>query len=222
MLKGICIGGAMMVAATPSLAAPFQFENQVSLDDMRSVVQKQFSAPSTRDQVRQVFVSEGGGTLVAHPRRTNVEKYIYDINLCSYYVWRWNISADYGRDGKLEQLFVNGTPALHDAQAPALPKKGPFYQLARGRPEAFKGEKSLAAIVSDEDGNLKTTDDMLILTGVGPTRADPLNMGRALNHPGEVWRSIFDFDQAKSVMPYRGDCSAVDAAMATAAASRAP
>ncbi len=159
-----------------------------------------------------MFVEEGGATLIAHPRKAYVEKYLYDINLCSYYVWRWNISADYARHGRLKQIYVNGAPALHGAPLAELPKKGPFYQLTRPRPEAFKGESSLAAIVADRDGNPQTTDDMDILTGVGPMRADPLDMGSAVNNPGDVWRSIFDSDDAKAIFAYSGDCSAVDAA----------
>lgn len=213
MIKAFCIGMTMAMAAMAAVAEPFRFEAETSLDDMTALVRGKFSDVSTREQVRAVFVEEGGATLIAHPRRANVEKYLYDINLCSYYVWRWNISADYATNGKLKQLYVNGAPALHGAPLAGLPKKGPFYQLARPRPEAFKGERSLAAIVADRDGDPKTTDDMDILTGVGPTRADPLNMGRAVNNPGEVWRSIFDLDAAQSIVSYAGDCSAVDAAI---------
>lgn len=178
---------------------------------MSTLVRRQFTAASTREEVRAMFVTGGGGTLVQHPRRRNVEKYLYDINLCGYYVWRWNISADYDRGGKLEQIYVNGAPELGEAPLPDLPKKGPFYGLHRPRPEAYKGEKSLAAVVADRDGNPETTYDMVIMTGVGPTRADPLDMGRAINNRGEVWRSIFDSDPAAAVVPWTGDCAAVDA-----------
>jgi hypothetical protein len=191
--------------------ALFRFEAEVGYDDMRTIVARTVSTASTREEVRTVFVEQGGATLVAHPRKTDIEKYIYDINLCSYYVWRWNISADYGPDGKLAQIYINGTPQLGGAPEPALPKKGPFYMVTRPRPQAYKGEKELKAVVADLDGNPKTTDDMEILTGVGPTRADPMDMGRAVNEPGVVWRSIFDLDDAKFIAPYPGDCTAVDA-----------
>ncbi|WP_332767413.1 hypothetical protein [Phenylobacterium sp.] len=213
MIKAFCVGVTLAMATMAHAAEPFRFEAETSLDDMTTLVRGRFSEPSTRDQVRAVFVGEGGATLIAHPRRANVEKYLYDINLCSYYVWRWNISADYTSGGKLKQIYVNGAPALHGARLAGLPKKGPYYALMRPRPEAFKGEYSLAAIVADRDGDLNTTDDMDILTGVGPMRADPLNMGSAVNNPGEVWRSIFDLDDAKSIAAYAGDCSAVDAAV---------
>lgn len=212
MIRMLCVAMIAWWSTAAQAAEPFRFEAETSLDEMSALARGRFSNQSTREEVRAIFVSQGGATLIAHPRRANIEKYIYDINLCSYYVWRWNISADYGRDGKLEQLYVNGAPVLDGARQPELPKKGPFYQLARPRPEAFKGEFSLAAIVADRDGDLKTTDDMEILTGVGPTRADPLDMGRAINNPGVVWRSTFDFDDAKAIAPYAGDCAAVDAA----------
>jgi len=209
---------AMLVSAIAALqassavtAAPFRFEAEVSYDDMKTVVARTFSTASTRDQAREVFVEQGGATLIAHPRKAGIEKYIYDINLCSYYVWRWNISADYGRDGKLTQIYINGTPQLGGAPEPALPTKGPFYMITRPRPQAYKGEKELKAVVANRDGNPATIDDMEILTGLAPMRADPLNMGRAVNERGIVWRSIFDSDDAKFVAPYPGDCTAVDA-----------
>ncbi len=208
-----------MALATGAAAEPFRFEAETTLDDMRALLRRDFSTASTREQVQAAFVGQGGATLVAHPRKAEIEKYIYDINLCSYYVWRWNISADFGRDGRLTQIYLNGSPQLGGAAEPALPKHGPFYMLSRPRPQAFKGEKNLTAVVADRDGNPQTTDDMYILTGVGPTRADPVDMGRAVNEPGEVWRSIFDLDEAKVVVPYSGDCAAVDAKIAALRAS---
>lgn len=209
----LTIGTTMWGIASPA-AEPFRFEAELSYDDMKALVAEQISAASNRDQVRALFVQQGGATLIAHPRKPNVEKYIYDIDLCGYYVWRWNISADYGPGGQLQQIYINGSPQLGGASEPALPKKGPFFQLVRPRPQAYKGEKNLTAIVADQDGDPNTHEDMQILTGVGPTRADPLDMGRAVNEPGEVWRSIFDLDDAKFVAPYSGDCAAVDAKLA--------
>lgn len=210
-ILAISVIAATAVQTSSAANVPFHFEAEVTYDDMKAVVARAVSTNSARDQVRAIFVDQGGATLVAHPRQPNVEKYIYDIDLCSYYVWRWNISADYARDGKLAQIYINGAPQLGGAQEPSLPKKGPFYIITRPRPQAFKGEAELKAVVADRDGNLETSDDMEILTGVGPTRADPLDMGRAVNEPGVVWRSIFDFDDAKLVAPYPGDCAAVDA-----------
>lgn len=211
-IRAIAITAAFaMQAVSGAAAAPFRFEAEVNYDDMKAFVARTFTTAATRGQVRAVFVEQGGATLIAHPHKADIEKYIYDINLCSYYVWRWNISADYGHDGKLAQIYINGTPQLGGAPEPALPKKGPFYMITRPRPQAYKGEKELKAVVADRDGNPKTTDDMEILTGVGPTRADPLDMGRAVNEPGVVWRSIFDFDDAKFVAPYPGNCAEVDA-----------
>ena len=210
-IRVISIAAAVAVQSASVAAAPFRFEAEVSYDDMKAVIAQTFSTTSTRHQVRAIFVDQGGATSITHPRQTNVEKYIYDINLCGYYVWRWNISADYRQDGTLDQIYINGMPQLGGAPAPDLPTKGPFYTITPPRPEAWKGEKELKAVVADRDGNPGTTDDMEILTGVGPTRADPLDMGRAVNEPGVVWRSIFDFDKAKFVAPYTGDCAAVDA-----------
>lgn len=204
----------MLLAASQGRAATgFRFEGQASVEEMRALIQRDFSEASTRNQVRAVFVEQGGATLKPHPRKGDVEKYIYDINLCGYYVWRWNVSADYRNDGRLKQLYVNAEPVLGGAKPAAAPKKGPFYRGDRPRPQAFKGEASLAVIFADRDGDPKTSDDHEILTGVGPTRADPLNLGRAYPYHGEVWRSIFDSDEARAVVPYAGDCAAADAGM---------
>ncbi|OHB28020.1 MAG: hypothetical protein A2790_11375 [Phenylobacterium sp. RIFCSPHIGHO2_01_FULL_69_31] len=204
----------MLLAASHGQAATgFRFEEQTSVDEMRARIRRDFSEASTRDQVRTVFVAEGGATLKSHPRKGDVEKYIYDINLCGYYVWRWNVSADYRADGRLKQLYVNAEPVLGGAEPADPPKKGPFYRSDRPRPQAFKGEASLAVIFADRDADPKTPDDQDILTGVGPTRADPLNLGRAYPYRGEVWRSIFDGDDARVVVPYAGDCAAVDASI---------
>lgn len=203
------VGGA--AAAEP---ARFAFEAVTSVKDMRALVGARLSSPTTRDQVRSIFVTEGGATLVAHPRKADVEKYIYDIDLCSYYVWRWNISADYSAGGRLRQVYVNAEPVLGDAMKPPLPSKGPFFSYTRPRPQAHKGESSLAAVIADRDGDDRTLHDALILMGVGPTRADPLNMGHVYPYSGELWRSIFDPDEVKAVVPYAGDCAAVEAEMA--------
>jgi hypothetical protein len=205
---------AWLASATASAAEPFRFDSVTSVDDMRAFVQARLSAHPARDEVRALFVGEGGATQVAHPKRGDVEKYLYDINLCGYYVWRWNISADYDGRDHLKQIYVNAEPVLNGAKPDAMPMRGPFHQITRRRPEAAKGESSLAAIVTDRDGDLRTTYDEQIMTGVGPTRVDPLNMGSAYPYHGEVWRSIFDPDPANSIASWRGDCAAVDAAMA--------
>jgi hypothetical protein len=217
-LTGSGVAGPVPLAigAEPARAAEsFRFEAEVGYDEMKTLVTRQFSTATTRAQVRALFVEQGGATLIIHPRKPNVEKYIYDINLCNYYVWRWNISADYGLGGKLEQIYINGAPQLGGAPQPELPKKGPFFELTRPRPEAYKGEKYLKAIVSGQNGDTKTYQDMVILTGIVPMRADPLDMGKAVNERGEVWRSSFDLDDARFIAPYPGDCAAVDAKLAS-------
>ena len=212
MFRNLGAAAAMTLAlALPARAAPFRFEAEASLDEMQALVKRDLSAGMPRDQVRAMFVDSGGATLKAHPNRAGVEKYIYDINLCSYYVWRWNISADYDAKGGLKQVYVNGVPALGGALPAKLPAKGPFFKMDRPRPEAIKGEKSLAAIVA---GDPRASVDVQLLTGLGPTRADPINMGRAFPYTGDLWRSIFDPDDAKVIVPYAGDCAAVDAEFA--------
>jgi hypothetical protein len=220
--QGCAAAFSVLVVCSPSFAeAPFQFEAETILTDMQNLIRRDFHVGSSRDLVRAAFLTSGGATLKTHPTQAGVEKYIYDINLCSYYVWRWNISADFDTSGGLKQLYVNGEPALAEGSPPrALPKvspeqKGAVIKIIRPRPEAFKGKNSLAAIVMDHDGNLATIDDQELL-GAGPTRADPANLGSLHVYHVEPWRSIFDMDAANAIVPYSGGCAAADAAAARA------
>ncbi len=195
-----------------SVAADFQFENIVSIDDMKSFISKELPKGIQKSTIRKVFVDEGKATLIKHFANANTEKYIYDMNLCSYYIWRWNISADYDSDNKLQQIYING---LKDGVQNLMPEKPPegkkqaIHKARRPRPEAHKGESSLAYLLYDTDVDSKR--DVPLLIGVGPSRSDPLNMGKQFMYANvDPWRSIFDHDKAKTIVPYKGDCNKVD------------
>jgi hypothetical protein len=216
----LAAAGTALVASAQAQPS-FQFESVVTLDDMQRFVRSNFPLGADRASLRKAFVEQGKATLKTHPTQIGVEKYLYDINLCSYYVWRWNISADYDSSGKLLQAYVNGEP-VHAAGTPkkdskiatiAQPgKTAGIFRTERLRPEASKGEKHLGAIVADADSNLRTIDDQ-ILMGAGPTRADPANLGTMRTYEVEPWRSIFDIDDADRIDPYAGDCTKADAVM---------
>lgn len=160
------------------------------------------------DSLRNTFVEMGKATLKPHPTWSGVEKYIYDVNLCGYYVWRWNISADYDAGGRLLEAYVNADPVFNEHK-PKIPegKKAKIYKSARPRPEADKGESSLAYLLYDGDGNLATPDDQMVI-GAGPSRADPVKPGKMTVYNGvEPWRSIFDDDEAAQIASFPGDCS---------------
>lgn len=200
--------------ASADTSSPFRFETYQSLDDMQKFVEENFPKGTPRDTLRKTFVDEGGATLKLHPNQAGIEKYIYDINLCSYYVWRWNISADYDNDGNLLQIYLNG---LKDGRVQKMDEKAPpgkkasIYKAQRPRPEAYKGEKSLGFLLLDKDSDAKTIDDQKLI-GAGPSRADPMNMGRMVVYVEvDPWRSLFDSDAADRIVPYAGDCVAVDA-----------
>lgn len=158
-----------------------------------------------------------------HPTEAGVEKYIYDINLCSYYVWRWNVSADFDKDGHLLQVYLNGDP-IFPAGSPKRDvralnntsgKKPAILHSQRSRPEAYKGESSLAYLMFDADGDLRTIDDQVVI-GAGPSRVDPVNLGKLVVYNNvDPWRSIFDSDRAAQIVPYSGDCTAVESAIAS-------
>jgi len=192
---------------------PFEFESVSSLDEMKHFLEMRFPLESPRDALRKVFISEGRATLIAHPSQARVEKYLYDINLCNYYIWRWNISADYDPSGHLLQSYVNGEPVFiagkqkKDGRALGNSGHASIYKMKRARPEATLGEKELSFILIDADSDPKTIDDQ-VLTGGGPTRTSIATPGRLhLYSDVEPWRSIFDFDSADHIAAYAGDCS---------------
>ena len=96
---------SFFIAASPTLAADFRFESLPELDQMQAELRRLAPLGTDKEAVRTRFVEEGGAKLYGHPSRSNVEKYVYDINLCDLYVWRWNISANFDADGRLSQIF---------------------------------------------------------------------------------------------------------------------
>ena len=226
----VCVMSQAVAAADRS--ATVRFESVATLTEMSQLIQSTFPLGSSRADLRHAFVDGGKATLKVHPTRAGVEKYIYDINLCDYYIWRWNISADYDTAGKLLQAYVNGEPVF--AAGPQKHNINEFqghpaiFKLHRARPQALKGEKDLAYIVYDGDSNLQTPDDELAVGG-GPTRAQPVNMGTLHVYSSvDPWRSIFDKDDAQQIVSYKGGCDGVDefytkqAAAAAAAVKAAP
>jgi hypothetical protein len=209
-----------MKANTQEGAKPtFAFESVTSLNEMLSLVRSKLPLRSSRADVRRTFVDEGRATLKSQPDNSSTEKYLYDIDLCHYYIWRWNISADFDADNQVRQVYVNGEPVFADgnqkrkvSQNPDG-KKASIYKMQRPRPEAYKGEASLGFVLLDADSDLKTTDDQ-VLMGAGPSRPNPVNMGSMFAYAEvDPWRSIFDSDSADRIVPYQGDCNQVDKQM---------
>ena len=217
LICGLIVAAAPAYSATASAQTPatFHFAAIKSLDDMHHFIESNYPAGSPREALRRAFVDQGGATLKLHPTQAGVEKYIYDINLCSYYVWRWNISADFDGNGRLVQAYVNGEPVFatgtQKKSANDL-KKGhqSIFKVRRPRPEASKGESQLSYLVLDADSDMSTIDDQLAMGG-GPTRVDPVNMGTLHAYSDvEPWRSIFDKDDADRIVAYPGDCKEAD------------
>jgi len=198
-------------AAEPN--APFRFESVKSLGDMTAFIRERFALGSSRDELRDTFVMQGKATLRTHPERARVEKYVYDINLCDWYIWRWNISADYDAERKLLQAYVNGGTVFSDGTPQRMMPKGGaknagLFSAMRSRPQAYKGEKNVLYLFYDADGDTNTTDDQWVIGG-GPSRADPMDMGAIVAYAGvELWRSIFDYGEVGQIARYEGDCAA--------------
>jgi hypothetical protein len=199
---------------------PFQFESIKTLDDMVTFVHEHFPLGSSRTDLRRAFVTGGHATLKTNPHQPGVEKYIYDINLCNYYIWRWNVSSDYDPDGRLQQAYVNGNIVFPDGRpkkiVPKVAEEGKTPSIflgVRPRPEAYKGETNLSFTFIDLDSNLNTTDDQFAIGG-GPSRADPMDMGKLIVYiEVDLWRSIFDSDSAEVIVPNQGNCTGADKRM---------
>lgn len=193
-------------------ATPFRFEHIASLDAMKTHLRDAFPAGTPRATLAQVLEKEGGASRRAHPRRAATEKYLYDINICDAYIWRWNVSADYDAAGGLVQVWVNGDP-VHaagpqkvDIKTLRSNGKAAIYKGTRARPEAHRGEKQLAYMLFDADANPATLDDQLVIGG-GPDRPMPGPATKLYGYSGvELWRSIFDPDPADRIQRYQGMC----------------
>lgn len=217
-MRGILLLALCLLLSSPAIAAErFKYDNIDTIETMQKYIRKHFPIGSTREAVQKAFVTQGRGSLRHHPSQKGVEKYLYDINLCKYYVWRWNIAADYDAEGKLQQAYVNGLPVFSDApawkpmQIGTRVGKTSLARMSRDWPQATKGAKQVFYMLLDLDGNYDTVDDQSLL-GAGPSRADPANFGTLVSY-NEVdpWRSVFDDDLADDVYEYKGDCRPADA-----------
>lgn len=203
-----------------SAESTFTFESVVTLDDMSSLIRAKFPLGTSRANVRRMFVEAGHATLKVKAGDSSVEKYIYDIDLCHYYIWRWNISADYDAGDQLRQAYINGNivfpngnPKKVISKVAEEGKTASIYTVHRPRPEAYKGESSLLFLLFDADSDPRTTDDQALIGG-GPSRADPMDMGKLIAYTDvDPWRSVYDFDAADRIVPYQGDCTEVDRLM---------
>lgn len=177
-----CVALSLIVCGTTVTAAEstFTFESVVALDDTSSLVRAKLPLGTSRANVRRMFVEEGNATLKVKAGESSIEKYIYDIDLCHYYIWRWNISADYDASAQLRQAYVNGNIVFPNSNPKKViskvveeGKKASIYRVQRPRPEAYKGESSLGFLLFDRDSDPKTTDDQALI-GAGPSRAEPI------------------------------------------------
>jgi len=215
------VSAGLVPLSSASEATGFRFEAMTSLDAMTEWLRGRFPLGAPREELRHVLQGEGQATRIERPGNPGIEKFIYDIDLCHYYVWRWNISADYDASGRLRQLYLGGEP-VH-AAGPAkrvIPKvatpgrNASIFRVQRPRPEAYKGERSLAYVLFDADSDMNTRDDQALI-GAGPSRPDPADMGKLVTYSDvDPWRSIFDSDPAERIVPWSGDCGPVDRAYA--------
>lgn len=205
---------AMLLALPAAGQEAFRFESIASLDAMKTHVRDAFPAGTPRARLQQALAQEGGASQRQHPRRAATEKYLYDINICDAYIWRWNISADYDAAGAVVQVWVNGDPVhaagpqKRSAESLRANGKAAILKGTRARPEAHRGEKQLAYIMLDADANPATLDDQLVIGG-GPNRPMPGPATKLIAYTDvELWRSIFDPDPADRIVRYQGMCPA--------------
>lgn len=206
---------SLLCLALPPAAAQergsFRFESVDTIGAMKDFVRSSFPPGAPRAALRRVLADEGGGSWRQHPRRPGTEKYLYDINICDAYIWRWNISADFDAAGALTQVYVNGDPVHASGPQKIDPRtlqsggKAAIFKGTRARPEAHRGEKQLAYLLLDGDADPRTVDDQLVM-GAGPTSPEP-GRARMLGYTDvELWRSIFDPDPADRIVRRQGAC----------------
>ncbi len=206
----LCLG--LLLAARGALAADFRFEDIKTLDDMRVYIERNYPLGSSREDVRTAFVSQGHAKAFVRASDSKTEKYLYDINLCDQYIWRWNISADYDGSGHLLQVYINGRRVFMSGKpAPTLDYEDGAHtaviEAMRSRPEAVHGENRMPYTAFDRDGNPRTIDDQFV-TGYGHAAADPKRLDEsAMYKEVELWRSIFDRDEVDAIVPYDGVCN---------------
>lgn len=206
-LTALCCALLLALPASAT-AAPFRFDDHPEIDAMREFIIATLPLGTARDKVRDTFVENGKATIITHPGRKRTEKYLYDIDICGIYLWRWNISADFDDDEKLMQAYVNGKPVhmsgkpdplaigynpdiLHKLQSKKVSRAGAdkfpdiFYQLL------------------DSDGDLATTGDQSV-SGPGYRAAMPYTFVEPYYYKGVFpWRSIFDEDNTTATAAHK-------------------
>lgn len=206
----------LLLAAPAEAAGRFDFNDIKTVTAMEEYILDNLPLGTQRAQVQRVFVLQGRATLRNHPVQKNVEKYLYDINLCEYYIFRWNISADYDDKGSLIQAYINGLPVFPDGKAkravplPPAGRKSKIIKASRDWPQAKKGGMHLSYMMLDVDGDTNTADDQFI-QGLGATNVDPANFGPGIRYTDvELWRSIYDEDLSNDIAQYAGSCKEAD------------
>ena len=207
-MTGVILCALCLASSGARADAGFHFEDHPSLDLMRIYIEKNLPLGSTRDEMRAVFVTSGHATLKEHPAQAGVEKYIYDIDLCGRYRFRWNISADYDENGKLAQAYVNGRFVFMKGTEPkpmdlfAGGQKVLTRRGFRATPLPTDPKRKISFRIYDFDKDLRTTADQMI-EGYGPLRADPGSVQDEIKYAGlERWRSIFDEDETEKLNTY--------------------
>jgi hypothetical protein len=180
--------------------------------DMEVFLVSRFPVGSPQQTIEAALVKEMGATAFSHPHFPRIRKYVYDINLCQMYIYRWNISADYDAQGRLVQMYLNGRPVHQGAPdfkiADTYKNEHAMIQHQRKeRPEASMGEYVLHYVALDRDGDVNTLYDQRIMGAVA-TRANPYDMGKLRSYEVDGWRSIFD-SSTVPINNFNGDCAAI-------------
>lgn len=216
-MRLLCVILLLSLSTSAYAGDRFNFESIKSVPEMEELIQDKLPLGTPREEVERIFVLQGHATLKHHPTQKDIEKYLYDINLCDYYIFRWNISADFDTGGSLVQAYINGIPVFKDGKpkrpqpVPPPGQKPKVIKSARNWPQAKKGGQRLNFLLFDADGDTTTTDDQMI-AGLGATNVDPANFGPGIRYTDvEPWRSIYDDDVSNDIAAYTGSCKEADA-----------
>ena len=211
-----CIATAFLGCLPARAAEPFTFEAHPDIADIQAYIQNNLPVGTSRSVVRSIFVDQGGATVIFRPGIKSSEKYLYDIDMCHYYLFHWNISMDYDSKDNLRQAYIQGEPVFLDQPNdgdshhtdPAI--KVNILELVRARPQAYKGDNYIYAQVIDWNPADAGDYDKDVFVG-GPTRASFPDAGHVHVYRSKLWRLIVDESSAAKTVEYQADCKSIDA-----------
>ena len=98
---------ALLISSGSARAAePFDFQNYKDPLELAAYLRQTLPVGTSKESAERTLVTEGQATAYPMPFDPQTIVYLYDVNLCDKYVWRWNVNAKYDATGILEDLYL--------------------------------------------------------------------------------------------------------------------